>query len=166
MTRAVCPGSFDPVTNGHLDIITRAAEIFDEVIVAVGNNPNKKTLFTIEERVALLKQVIADTGLKNVRVDHFSGLQVDYARAQKAQVIVKGLRALSDFEYEFQMALTNKKLAPELETMFMMTENKYAFLSSSLVKEIVFFGGNPEGLIPPVVLAPLQEKMAKVREKI
>ncbi|NLW59078.1 MAG: pantetheine-phosphate adenylyltransferase [Firmicutes bacterium] len=163
MTRAICPGSFDPVTNGHLDIITRAAEIFDEVIVAVGNNPAKKTLFTIEERVALLKEAIAGTGLANVRVDHFEGLQVDYARAQKAQVIVKGLRALSDFEYEFQMALTNKKLAPELETMFMMTENKYAFLSSSLVKEIVLFGGNPEGLIPPAVLAPLQKKMAEVR---
>ncbi|NLM36895.1 MAG: pantetheine-phosphate adenylyltransferase [Firmicutes bacterium] len=165
MTRAVCPGSFDPVTNGHLDIITRAAGIFDDVIVAVGNNPHKKTLFTIEERVALLKQVIAENGLKNVRVDHFNGLLVDYARAQKARVIVKGLRALADFEYEFQMALTNKKLAPELEMMFMMTENKYSFLSSSLVKEIVFFGGNPEGLIPPAVLAPLQEKMAKVREK-
>lgn len=165
MTTAICPGSFDPVTNGHLDIITRAAEIFDEVIVAVGNNPGKKTLFTIEERVALLKQAIADIGLKNVRVDHFNGLQVDYARAQKAQVIVKGLRALSDFEYEFQMALTNKKLAPELETMFMMTENKYAFLSSSLVKELVLFGGNPEGLIPPVVFAPLQAKMAEVRER-
>ena len=163
MTIAICPGSFDPVTNGHLDIITRAAEIFDEVIVAVGNNPAKKTLFTIEERVALLKKAIADVGLENVRVDHFVGLQVDYARAQNAKVIVKGLRALSDFEYEFQMALTNKKLAPELETMFMMTENKYAFLSSSLVKEIVLFGGNPEGLIPPVVFAPLQEKMAEVR---
>lgn len=166
MTTAICPGSFDPVTNGHLDIITRAAGIFDEVIVAVGNNPDKKTLFTIEERVALLKKVIADTGLKNVRVDYFEGLQVNYARAQKAQVIVKGLRALSDFEYEFQMALTNKKLAPELETMFMMTEHKYAFLSSSLVKQIVLFGGNPEGLIPPVVFESLQAKMAEVRERV
>ncbi|NLC53704.1 MAG: pantetheine-phosphate adenylyltransferase [Firmicutes bacterium] len=166
MTTAICPGSFDPVTNGHLDIITRAAGIFDEVIVAVGNNPDKKTLFTIEERVALLKKVIDDTGLKNVRVDYFEGLQVNYARAQKAQVIVKGLRALSDFEYEFQMALTNKKLAPELETMFMMTEHKYAFLSSSLVKQIVLFGGNPEGLIPPVVFESLQAKMAEVRERV
>lgn len=139
MKTAICPGSFDPVTNGHLDIIGRAAEIFDEVIVAVGNNPGKRTLFTVEERVALLKTVLAETGLDNVRVDHFDGLQVDYARAQNAQVIVKGLRALSDFEYEFQMALTNKKLAPELETVFMMTANEYAFLSSSLVKEIVFF---------------------------
>ena len=161
MTIAICPGSFDPVTNGHLDIIQRAAEVFDEVIVAVGHNPGKTPLFTVEERIALLERVVAEARLTNVRVDRFHGLQVEYARAQKAQVIVKGLRALSDFEYEFQMALTNKKLAPEIETVFMMTANEYSFLSSSMVKEIMLFGGNPEGMVPPVVLTALREKMEK-----
>ena len=161
MTVAICPGSFDPVTNGHLDIIQRAAKIFDCVIVAVGHNPGKSPLFTVEERMALLERVIREARLTNVRVDCFHGLQVEYARAQKAQVIVKGLRALSDFEYEFQMALTNKTLAPEIETVFMMTANEYSFLSSSMVKEIVLFGGNPEGLVPPAVVAALREKMEK-----
>ncbi|HHT49164.1 MAG TPA: pantetheine-phosphate adenylyltransferase [Firmicutes bacterium] len=161
MTIAICPGSFDPVTNGHLDIIQRAAEIFDEVIVAVGHNPGKTPFFTVEERITLIKQVIREARLTNVRVDRFHGLQVEYARAQKARVIVKGLRALSDFEYEFQMALTNKKLAPDIETIFMMTANEYSFLSSSMVKEIVFFGGNPDGLVPPAVVTALQKKLEK-----
>lgn len=159
MAIAICPGSFDPATNGHLDIIQRSAQVFDEVIVAVGHNPGKKHLFTVEERITLLKQVIKEAHLHNVRVDHFSGLQVEFARAYKAQVIVKGLRAISDFEYEFQMALTNKHLAPEIETMFMMTANEYSFLSSSMVKEIVLFGGDLEGLVPPAVLGPLRKKI-------
>ncbi|NLW56450.1 MAG: pantetheine-phosphate adenylyltransferase [Firmicutes bacterium] len=165
MTIAICPGSFDPVTNGHLDIIQRAAVIFDELIIAVGNNPGKKPLFTVEERIELLEKAIAEIQLTNVRVDHFSGLQVEYARANQARVIVKGLRALSDFEYEFQMALTNKKLAPEIETMFMMTATEYSFLSSSLVKEIVYFGGEPVDLVPTVVLDALHKKMGSRGKK-
>ncbi|HBG16786.1 MAG TPA: pantetheine-phosphate adenylyltransferase [Firmicutes bacterium] len=160
MTIAICPGSFDPVTNGHLDIIQRASVIFEQLIIAVGNNPGKKTLFTVEERIVLLQKAITEAQLKNVRVDYFTGLQVDYARSQKAKVIIKGLRALSDFEYEFQMALTNKKLDHDIETMFMMTANEYSFLSSSMIKEIVHFGGNPEGLVPSAVLEPLLKKMS------
>lgn len=160
MTIAICPGSFDPVTNGHLDIIQRASVIFEKLIIAVGNNPGKKPLFTVEERIEYLQKAIEEVHLTNVRVDYFTGLQVDYARAHHAKVIVKGLRALSDFEYEFQMALTNKKLAPEIETMFMMTANEYSFLSSSMVKQIVHFGGDPAELVPAVVLAPLHKKMS------
>ncbi len=157
MVIAICPGSFDPVTNGHLDIIQRAAKIFDQVIVAVGKNPGKKPLFTIEERVKLIEKAVAH--LDNVSVDYFTGLQVEYAKSRKAKVIIKGLRALSDFEVEFQMALTNKKIDPDIETMFMMTGNEYSYLSSSMIKEIVYFGGNPEGLVPPVVLEALLNKM-------
>lgn len=164
MAIAICPGSFDPATNGHLDIIRRSAQVFDQVIVAVGHNPGKRHLFTVEERIVLLKQAISEACLHNVRVEHFNGLQVEFARAHQAQVIIKGLRALSDFEYEFQMALTNKRLAPEIETMFMMTANEYSFLSSSMVKEIVFFGGDPKGLVPPAVLGPLLKKIQSVKE--
>ncbi len=156
MTIAICPGSFDPVTNGHLDIIERAAAIFDHVIVAVLENPSKKPLFTIEERLNFLREVLA--GRDNIEVEHFQGLLVDFARKKKARVIIKGLRAVSDFESEFQQALTNKKLNPEIETMFMMTANEYSFLSSSMVKDLVYFGGNPEDLVPPVVAAALAEK--------
>ncbi|SRR5690554_1345290 len=157
MTIAICPGSFDPVTNGHLDIIERAAAIFDTVIVAVLENPNKEPLFSAAERRLLLQEVVAH--LPNVKVEYFQGLLVDYAKSKGARVIVRGLRALSDFESEFQMALTNKKISPEIETMFMMTANEYSYLSSSMVKELVFFGGNPEGFVPPVVAAALAEKI-------
>lgn len=157
MTIAICPGSFDPVTNGHLDIIERTAAIFDKVIVAVLENPSKKPLFTAAERRRLLQAVL--THLPNVEVEYFQGLLVDYAKKKGARVIVKGLRAISDFESEFQMALTNKRLSPEIETMFMMTANEYSFLSSSMVKELVLFGGNPEGLVPPLVVAALEEKL-------
>ncbi|HEY8345398.1 MAG TPA: pantetheine-phosphate adenylyltransferase [Bacillota bacterium] len=156
MMTAICPGSFDPVTNGHLDIIERAAEIFDHVIVGVLKNPSKKSLFTVEERSALLEAAVSH--LPNVEVDHFEGLLVDYAKRKGARVIIKGLRAISDFEYEFQMALTNKRQNPEIETMFMMTKNEYSFLSSSMVKELAYFGGDLTGLVPEQVIAALRRK--------
>ncbi len=163
MNTAVYPGSFDPVTHGHLDIIRRAAKIFDLVIVTVFNNPEKDPLFSIEERVAML--VEATKGIEHVKVDSFDGLLCDYARKNKARVIVKGLRAVSDFEYEFQMALTNKKLDPELETMFMMTNNQYSYLSSSIVKELAYYGACIEGLVPSNVEKRLKEKFRSSKAK-
>ncbi|HEX2952436.1 MAG TPA: pantetheine-phosphate adenylyltransferase [Bacillota bacterium] len=157
MTIAVCPGSFDPVTNGHLDIIERASQIFDLVVVGVSRNSAKKPLFTIEERCELLSQVVRY--LPNVKVDPIEGLLVEFAAKHQAQVIVKGLRAISDFEYEFQMALMNKRMNPEIETMFMMTRHEYSFLSSSSVKEVVSLGGNPQGLIPVEVETALNQKL-------
>ncbi|MFI5358831.1 MAG: pantetheine-phosphate adenylyltransferase [Halanaerobiales bacterium] len=155
----VYPGSFDPVTNGHLDIIKRAAKIFDKVIVAVFKNPQKKPLFTMEERVELLKEATKD--LEKVCVDSFSGLTMDYVRSKKAIAIIRGLRAVSDFEGEFQMALLNKELNNEVETIFFMTDIKYAYLSSSAVKEVAQFGGNIDGLVPEVVKKALAEKYAR-----
>lgn len=152
----VYPGSFDPVTNGHLDIIKRAAQLFDKVIVAVFKNPQKKPLFTMEERVELLKAVTKD--MDKVCVDSFSGLTMDYVRSKKAIAIIRGLRAVSDFEGEFQMALLNKELNSEVETIFFMTDIKYAYLSSSAVKEVAQFGGKIDGLVPDVVKKALKEK--------
>jgi pantetheine-phosphate adenylyltransferase len=143
---AVCPGSFDPATNGHIDIITRSADLFDKVIVAVLNNPSKQPLFTVGERVEMLRKTCGF--IPNVEIDSFSGLLTEYARNKNANAIVKGLRAVSDFEYELQMALMNKKLNPELETVFMMTSSKYSYLSSSLVKEVARLGGCIKGLVP------------------
>lgn len=149
MRIAVCPGSFDPVTNGHLDIFYRASKMFDEVIVAVFHNPGKKPLFTMEERVEMLKK--ATKHIPNVRVDCFSGLLNVYVRKQNARFIVRGLRALSDFEYEFQRALLLKKLDTDIETVFMMTSNAYSFVSSSGIKELAKFGGCIKGLVPESV---------------
>jgi pantetheine-phosphate adenylyltransferase len=146
--RAVCPGSFDPVTNGHLDIIGRAAELYDEVVVAVLINKTKSSLFTVEERLAMLTEVT--TPYENVRVVAFRGLLVDYCRTNDIPVIVKGLRAVSDFDYELQMAQMNRGLAG-IDTLFMPTNNKYSFLASSLVKEIATYGGDVSSLIPDVV---------------
>ncbi|HWR60031.1 MAG TPA: pantetheine-phosphate adenylyltransferase [Clostridia bacterium] len=149
MKIAICPGSFDPATNGHIDIITRSGLLFDKVIVAVLNNPNKKPLFSVEERVELLRKTCGS--IKNIEIDSFSGLLTEYAKSKNANAIVKGLRAVSDFEYELQMALMNKKLSPDIETVFMMTSSKYSYLSSSLVKEVASLGGCIRGLVPEII---------------
>ena len=154
--RAVCPGSFDPVTNGHLDIIGRASKLYDEVVVAVLINKTKSSLFPVEERVQLLKECTAEYG--NVRVDSFHGLIVDFCRENDIQVIVKGLRAVSDFDYELKMAQMNNGLS-QVETLFMPTSPLYSFLSSSLVKEVATFGGDVTGLVPDLVLEKLREKL-------
>lgn len=153
---AVYPGSFDPVTNGHLDIIRRAAVLVDELVVAVLVNTSKNPLFTLEERVDLLRQATAD--IPNVRVDSFSGLLINYMKQHDIPLIVKGLRAISDFEAEFQMALMNRKLSPGAETIFLMTANENSYLSSSLVKEIYRLGGPVDALVPEVVSRLLKDK--------
>ncbi len=153
---ALCPGTFDPVTNGHLDIIGRAGSCFDAVVVGVLENPSKQPLFEVEERVAMLKE--ACSALANVRVSSFSGLLVEFARRERAEVIVKGLRAVSDYEFEIQMAQMNLRLG-EVETLFMSTNPRWSFLSSSLVKEVARFGGDVEGLVPDVVRERLTERL-------
>jgi pantetheine-phosphate adenylyltransferase len=154
---ALCPGTYDPVTNGHLDIVRRAAARFDRVVMAVIENPDKAPLFEVAERVEMLREAVVD--LDNVEVDSFTGLLVDYARAKGAGVIVKGLRAVSDFDYELQMAQMNRHLA-EVETFFVPTSAKWSYLSSSLVKEVARFGGDVSSLVPEDVLRRLKEKMA------
>jgi pantetheine-phosphate adenylyltransferase len=154
---ALCPGTYDPVTHGHLDIVRRAAGRFDRVVMAVIENPAKEPLFPVAERVEMLREAVAD--LDNVEVDSFTGLLVDYARSKGAGVIVKGLRAVSDFDYELQMAQMNRHLA-EVETFFVPTSAKWSYLSSSLVKEVARFGGDVSGLVPEHVLRRLKEKMA------
>lgn len=156
--KAIYPGSFDPVTNGHLDIVQRAARMFDTLIVAVGRNAGKSPLFGADERVELLTQVCREW--PNVVVTSFDNrLLVDFAREQNAQVILKGLRAVSDFEYEFSMALANRKLAPNIETMFLMTNAEHLYLSSSLVKEIARLGGDVSQLVPPIVELRLRDTL-------
>ena len=157
MRIAVYPGSFDPITNGHLDIIKRGSKSFDKVIVAVLINIDKKGLFDVEERVELIKKVVKD--IPNVEVLSFNGLLVDFVKIHNATVILKGLRAVSDFEYELQMALMNKKLDPEIETMFMMTSDEYCYLSSSSVKQVAKFGGCIEGLVPDEIISDVFLKL-------
>jgi len=158
MTIAVYPGTFDPIHYGHIDIAVRAASIFDGLIVAVYDRPLKTLLFTTEERVAMVRAALAD--YPKIRVDRYSGLTVDYLRKQNAQVIVRGLRVTSDFELEYQMALTNKKLAPDLEFVCLMTSLQHAFLSSSIVKEVAMAGGCVSEMVPPIVAARLREKFS------
>jgi pantetheine-phosphate adenylyltransferase len=153
---ALCPGTFDPVTNGHLDIIERAAQRFDALVVGVLDNPSKQPLFTVEERVTLLKEVTQD--LANVEIASFSGLLVDYAKSRGIGLVVKGLRAVTDFEYEIQMAQMNHALA-DVETLFIATAPQWSFLSSSLVKEVARFGGDVSSLVPPVVSERLRERL-------
>ena len=154
---AIYPGTFDPVTNGHIDLIKRAQELFSEVIIAVAANPQKGPLFNVQERVAMLKQATAD--LKGVEVVAFNGLVVDYARKRKAKVLIRGLRMLSDFEYEFQMALTNRKLSPDVETIFLMPHESYSYLSSKLLKETAALGADLSNFVPDFVEKALKEKL-------
>ncbi|GAA0078016.1 pantetheine-phosphate adenylyltransferase [Clostridium sp. CTA-5] len=157
MKVAVYPGSFDPVTNGHIDIIERGAKVFDKLIIGVLVNVDKKGLFEIEERVELIKRVTKH--LKNVEVVSFNGLLIDFLREREAQVILKGLRAVSDFEYEFKMALMNNKLDPNIETVFMMTSAQYSYLSSSSVKQVAKFGGCIEGLVPKEIIPDVMNRI-------
>lgn len=162
MGTAVYPGSFDPFTNGHKDILERALRIFDQVIIAVVRNPGKNPLFTLQERVEIIKNSIPQTD--RVQVDSFSGLLVDYMERVNSHIMVKGLRAVSDFEFEFQMALINRKLSPQVETVFLMTSSEYAFLSSSKVREIASLGGNVGCLVSPFTLQMLKEKFLHTNE--
>lgn len=154
---AVYPGSFDPVTNGHLDIITRASKLFDKLIVGVLYNPNKHSLFTFEERVSILKECVKELG--NVEIDSFSGLLIDYCKEKNISSIIRGLRAVSDFEYELQMAQMNRQLDSEVETVILTTSTQYSFLSSSLIKEVARFKGDVSNLVPDIVQVELHKKL-------
>lgn len=153
---AIYPGTFDPITNGHLDLIERGLRIFDRIIVAVAEGSYKKTLFTVPERLEMMREALAKK--PNVTVDSFPGLLVEYVKSQKGAVVLRGLRAVTDFEYEFQMAMMNRRLDPEIETVFLMTGMRWVFLSSSILKEAAMHGGNIEGMVPELVYKKLREK--------
>ena len=159
MKVAIYPGSFDPITNGHLDIITRSAKIVDKLIIAVSKNNKKKTLFEINERVEMIKEVIKNENISNVEVDGFEGLLMAYANKKKASIVIRGLRAVSDFEYEFQMTGMNYKLNPEIETIFLMSSDKYQLISSKLIKEINSLNGNVSQFVPKLVENKLKNKI-------
>ena len=161
---AIFPGSFDPLTNGHVDIVLRSAHLFERILVAVLVNADKKPLFTADERVAIIREVFKDR--PNVQVDTFNGLLVDYAQRKRATVLVRGLRAVSDFEYEFQMALMNRHLAPGLETVFMMPAEQYTYISSRLIKEVFTLGGEISGLVPPIVEQQLRAKQSAKKTQV
>ncbi|MGB7266680.1 MAG: pantetheine-phosphate adenylyltransferase [Terracidiphilus sp.] len=155
--KALYPGTFDPPTNGHVDLIQRGSKLFDHLTVAILVNPVKNPLFTVEERVQMLEEVVAPLG--NVSVATFDGLMVDFARRQGASAVLRGIRAISDYEHEFQMALMNRRLAPEIETVFLQPAGRYSFVSSRMVKEVFSFGGDVSGLVPPNVLKRLRERI-------
>ena len=154
---AIYPGSFDPITNGHLDLIQRGSRLFDRLIVAILRNATKAPLFSVEERMEMLSEVVA--GYPNVEVDSFNGLLVDYAAQRKAQVLLRGIRAISDYEYELQTALMNRRLHPAIETVFLMSAESYSFISSRIVKEVIGLGGNISGLVPPSVEIRLRDRV-------
>jgi pantetheine-phosphate adenylyltransferase len=156
---ALFPGSFDPPTNGHIDLIVRGAKLFDHLIVSILNNPVKDPLFTVEERAEMLRESTA--GMSNVSVATFNGLMVDFARQQGATAVLRGIRAISDYEYEFQMALMNRRLAPEIETVFLQPAGRYSFVSSRMLKEVFSFGGDVSGLVPPNVLQRMRRRIGK-----
>lgn len=156
---AIYPGSFDPITNGHIDIINRSRCLFEKLIIAVSHNPNKKALFSIKERIAIIKHTVKE--YNNIEVDSFKGLLVDYVRQKKAHVIIRGLRAISDFEYEFQMALMNRRLDDNVLTLFMMPHEKYIYVSSQLIKEVFALGGTIYGLVPEIVEEKMKEKFKR-----
>jgi len=157
--KAIYPGTFDPPTNGHLDLIARGSKLFEELTVAILNNPVKNPLFTVEERVEMLKE--ATSALGNVSIATFDGLMVEFARQRGAMAVLRGIRAISDYEHEFQMALMNRRLAPEIETVFLQPAGRYSFVSSRMVKEVFSFGGDVSGLVPPNVLKRLRARIVK-----
>jgi len=159
---AVYPGSFDPITNGHLDLIQRALRVFDHIVVAVATNAFKQSLFTIEERMEMIRESLKD--YPQITIDSFDGLLVNYAMRQKARAVLRGLRAVTDFEYEFQLAMMNRRLEPEVETVFLMTGLRWVFLSSSILKEAAVHGGNIEGMVPEIVIQKLREKFGQLRK--
>lgn len=161
MRRAVFPGSFDPLTNGHLDIIKRSSPLFDEIIIAVLNNADKNPMFSVDERCSMIEDVVRglDTGSCRLIVDSFSGLTADFARKSDATAIVRGIRAVSDYEYELRMALMNRRLEPTIETVFLMAGEEYSYVSSTLMKQVFELGGRVDGLIPPLVESKMREKL-------
>ena len=158
---AIYPGFFDPITNGHLSIVTRGLDIFDNLIIAILNNPHKAPLFSIDERISMIKQAVK--GKSNIEVDTFDGLLVDYVVQKKSNIILRGIRALSDFEYEFQMALMNRKLNRDVQSVFLMTDYKWFYISSTIIKEAASFGGDVSGLVPKFVNNKLKEKFSTIK---
>jgi pantetheine-phosphate adenylyltransferase len=160
MKRAIYPGSFDPITMGHLDIISRSINLFDEIVVAVLNNPDKKPMFSVEERCEMLHEVLPKSDKCKLIVGSFSGLLADYAKNQKADAIIRGIRAVADYEYELRMALMNRKLEPQIETVFLMADAEYSYVSSQLIKQVFTLGGRVEGLVPKIVEDTMRLKIS------